>query len=70
IPVGVGPVSLKLDFPIGDPAVSLKLASYPATGMLSLPDRTLPPQSSLTADEVDNLRYEPQIGSATPVEVG
>ncbi|TGP25082.1 MULTISPECIES: caspase family protein [unclassified Mesorhizobium] len=70
IPVGVGPVSLKLDFPTGDPAVSLKLASYPATGMLSLPDRILPPQSSLTADEVDNLRYEPQIGSATPVEVG
>ncbi|WP_292345116.1 caspase family protein [Mesorhizobium sp.] len=70
IPVGVGPVSLKLDFPTRDPAVSLKLASYPATGTLSLPDRALPPQSSLTADEVDDLRYEPQIGSATPVEVG
>ncbi|UCI08594.1 caspase family protein [Mesorhizobium sp. B1-1-8] len=70
IPVGVGPVSLKLGFPTTNPAVSLKLASYPATGTLSLPDRTLPPQSSLTADEIDNLRYEPQIGSATPVEIG
>ncbi|KUM23256.1 hypothetical protein AU467_09935 [Mesorhizobium loti] len=70
IPVGVGPAPLKLDFPVKDPAVSLKLASYPATGTLSLPDRALSPQSSLTADEVDNLRYEPQIGSAAPVEVG
>ncbi|MDG4883647.1 caspase family protein [Mesorhizobium sp. WSM4884] len=70
VPVGVGPVPLKLDFPTKDPAVSLKLASYPATGTLSLPDRTLSPQSSLMADEVDHLRYEPQIGSAAPVEVG
>ncbi|WP_292089928.1 caspase family protein, partial [Mesorhizobium sp.] len=63
IPVGVGPVPLKLDFPSNDPALSLKLASYPATGTLSLPDRTLSPDSSLMAGEVDNLRYEPQIGS-------
>ncbi|MDX8479280.1 caspase family protein [Mesorhizobium sp. VK24D] len=70
VPVGVGPVPLKLDFPTKDPAVSLKLASYPATGTLSLPDRTLSPDSSLMAGEVDNLRYEPQIGSAAPVEIG
>ncbi|MER9654783.1 caspase family protein [Mesorhizobium sp. M0152] len=70
VPVGVGPVSLKLDFPTKDPAVSLKLASYPATGTLSLPDRALSPESSLMADEVDQLRYEPQIGAAEPVEVG
>ncbi|UVK54469.1 caspase family protein [Mesorhizobium sp. AR02] len=70
VPVGVGPVPLKLDFPTNDPAVSLKLASYPATGTLSLPDRALSPESSLMADEVDQLRYEPQIGAAQPVEVG
>ncbi|TGT72073.1 MULTISPECIES: caspase family protein [unclassified Mesorhizobium] len=70
IPVGVGPVPLKLDFPAKDPGVSLKLASYPATGTLSLPDRTLSPQSSLMADEVDQLRYEPQIGAAKPLIVG
>lgn len=70
VPVGVGPVPLKLDFPTKDPAVSLKVASYPATGTLSLPDRTLSPESSLMADEVDHLRYEPQIGAAAPVEVG
>ncbi|WP_176478329.1 MULTISPECIES: caspase family protein [unclassified Mesorhizobium] len=70
IPVGVGPVPLKLDFPTKDPAISLKLASYPATGTLSLPDRILSPQSSLMAKEVGDLRYEPQIGSAVPVEVG
>lgn len=70
IPVGVGPVPLKLDFPTRDPAVSLKLANYPTTGTLSLPDRTLSPDSSLMADEVDQLRYEPQIGVVKPVEVG
>ncbi|KRB32518.1 MULTISPECIES: caspase family protein [Mesorhizobium] len=70
VPVGVGPVPLKLDFPTRDPAVSLKLASYPATGTLSLPDRALSPESSLMADEVDLLRYEPQIGAAGAVEVG
>ncbi|TJV41258.1 MAG: peptidase C14 caspase catalytic subunit p20 [Mesorhizobium sp.] len=70
VPVGVGPVPLKLDFPTNDPTVSLKLASYPATGTLSLPDRALSPESSLMADEVDQLRYEPQIGAAQPVEVG
>jgi len=70
IPVGVGPVPLKLDFPAKDASIGLKLASYPATGTLSLPDRVLSPQSSLLAAEVDNLRYEPQIGSAAPVEVG
>ncbi|WP_206519928.1 MULTISPECIES: caspase family protein [unclassified Mesorhizobium] len=70
IPVGVGPVPLKLDFPSNDPALSLKLASYPAAGTLSLPDRTLSPDSSLMAGEVDNLRYEPQIGSAAPVQIG
>ncbi|MBZ9844531.1 caspase family protein [Mesorhizobium sp. CA5] len=70
IPVGVGPVPLKLDFPTNDPAVSVKLASYPATGTLSLPDRTLSPQSSLMADEVDKLRYEPQIGAVKPLIVG
>ncbi|MBZ9662627.1 caspase family protein [Mesorhizobium sp. ESP-6-4] len=69
-PVGVGPVPLKLDFPTNDPAVSVKLASYPATGTLSLPDRTLSPQSSLMADEVDKLRYEPQIGAVKPLIVG
>ncbi|WP_322418139.1 caspase family protein [Mesorhizobium huakuii] len=70
VPVGVGPVPLKLDFPTKDPAVSLKLASYPATGTLSLPDRTLSPDSSLMADEVDHLRYEPQIGAVKPLIVG
>ncbi|TJW76065.1 MAG: sel1 repeat family protein, partial [Mesorhizobium sp.] len=70
VPVGVGPVPLKLDFPTKDPAVSLKLASYPATGTLSLPDRTLSPDSSLMADEVDHLRYEPQIGEVKPLIVG
>ncbi|TPI13374.1 hypothetical protein FJW06_14465 [Mesorhizobium sp. B4-1-3] len=70
VPVGVGPVPLKLDFPAKDAGVSLKLASYPATGTLSLPDRVLSPQSSLMAGEVGNLRYEPQIGSAAPVDIG
>ena len=70
IPVGVGPVPLKLDFPAKDPSISLKLATYPATGTLSLPDRILLPQSSLMADDVDKLRYEAQIGSVTPVEIG
>ena len=70
VPVGVGPVPLKLDFPAKDASISMKLASYPATGTLSLPDRVLPPQSNLMAAEVDNLRYEPQVGSAAPVEVG
>jgi len=70
VPVGVGPVPLKLDFPTRDPAVSLKLATYPATGTLSLPDRTLSPDSSLMADEIDNLRYEPQIGAVKPLIVG
>jgi len=70
VPVGVGPVPLQLDFPTKDPAVSLKLASYPATGTLSLPDRTLSPDSSLMADEVDQLRYEPQIGAVKPLIVG
>ncbi|UVK37672.1 caspase family protein [Mesorhizobium sp. AR10] len=69
IPVGVGPVALKLNFPTQDTAVSLKVASYPATGTLSLPDRILSPASSLMADEVDQLRYEPQIGAAEAVEV-
>ncbi|TPN78538.1 hypothetical protein FJ987_11120 [Mesorhizobium sp. CU2] len=68
--VGVGPVPLKLDLPANEASVSLKLASYPATGTLSLPDRVLSPQSSLMVGELDNLRYEPQIGSASPVEVG
>ncbi|TGP53705.1 tetratricopeptide repeat protein [bacterium M00.F.Ca.ET.230.01.1.1] len=70
VPVGVGPVPLKLDLPAADVPISLKLASYPATGTLSLPDRVLSPQSSLMATEVDQLRYEPQIGQAAPVEVG
>ncbi|KQV01504.1 peptidase C14 caspase catalytic subunit p20 [Mesorhizobium sp. Root102] len=70
VPIGVGPVALNLDFPTDDPAVSLKVSGYPATGTLSLPDRTLSPESSLMAGEVDRLRYEPQIGVAAPVEVG
>ncbi|WP_245474350.1 caspase family protein [Mesorhizobium sp. M2A.F.Ca.ET.042.01.1.1] len=70
VPVGVGPVPLTLDFPAKGAGVSLKLASYPATGTLSLPDRALSPQSSLMAAEIDKLRYEPQIGSAAPVQVG
>ncbi|TPJ68805.1 tetratricopeptide repeat protein [Mesorhizobium sp. B2-7-1] len=70
IPVGVGPVPLKLDLPAKDAGVSLELANYPATGTLSLPDRVLSPQSSLMAAEVDKLRYEPQIGSSAPIEVG
>ncbi|QPC93732.1 caspase family protein [Mesorhizobium sp. INR15] len=69
VPVGVGPVPLKLDFPTQDPAVSLKVASYPATGTLSLPDRILSPQSSLMANEFDGLRFEPQIGAGGTVEV-
>lgn len=70
VPVGVGPVALNLDFPTDDPAVSLKVSGYPATGTLSLPDRTLSPESNLMAGEVDRLRYEPQIGAGAPVEVG
>ena len=70
VPVGVGPVPLKLDLPAKDTSISLKLASYPATGTLSLPDRVLSPQSGLMAAEVDKLRYEPQVGSVAPVEVG
>lgn len=70
IPVGVGPIPLKLDFPAKDPSITVKLASYPATGTLSLPDRILSPQSSLMANDIDKLRYEAQIGSATPVEIG
>ena len=70
VPVGVGPVPLKLDFPTKDPAVSLKLASYPATGTLSLPDRTLSPDSNVMANEVDQLRYEPQVGAVKPLIVG
>ncbi|MBZ9760000.1 caspase family protein [Mesorhizobium sp. CA8] len=70
VPLGVGPVPLNLDFPAKDASLGLTLASYPATGTLSLPDRVLSPQSSLTAAEVDKLRYEPQIGSAAPVAVG
>jgi len=70
VPVGVGPVPLKLDLPAKDTSISLKLASYPATGTLSLPDRVLSPQSGLMAAEVDKLRYEPQIGSVATVEVG
>ncbi|WP_095201178.1 caspase family protein [Mesorhizobium carmichaelinearum] len=69
VPVGVGPVALKLDFPTRDVSTSLKLAGYPAVGTLSLPDRVLSPQSSLIAAEVDQLRYEPQIGSTAPVEI-
>ncbi|MER8970296.1 caspase family protein [Mesorhizobium sp. M0808] len=70
VPVGVGPVALNLDFPTDDPAVSLKVSGYPATGTLSLPDRTLAPHSSLRSGEVDRLRYEPQIGAEATVEVG
>ncbi|MER9241207.1 caspase family protein [Mesorhizobium sp. M0633] len=70
VPVGVGPVALNLDFPTDDPAVSLKVSGYPATGTLSLPDRTLAPDSSLRSGEVDRLRYEPQIGAEATVEVG
>ncbi|WP_096458062.1 caspase family protein [Mesorhizobium sp. 113-1-2] len=70
VPVGVGPIALKLDFPAKDASINLKLAGYPAVGTLSLPDRVLSPQSSLMAAEVDQLRYEPQIGSVAPVEIG
>ncbi len=70
VPVGVGPVPLKLDFPAKDVSIDLKLASYPATGTLSLPDRVLSPQSTLLVTEVDQLRYEPQIGQVAPVEIG
>lgn len=70
VPVGVGPVPLKLELPAKDASISLKLANYPAAGTLSLPDRVLSPESSLTAADIDKLRYEPQIGSAAPVEVG
>ncbi|WP_394887193.1 caspase family protein [Mesorhizobium sp. AaZ16] len=69
VPVGVGPVALGVDVPADDPEVSLKVSSYPATGTLSLPDRTLSPESSLMANEVDLLRYEPQIGAGDAVEV-
>lgn len=70
VPIGIGPVPLKLDLPAKDPGISLKLASYPATGTLSLPDRILSPQSSLMANEVSDLRYEPQVGSTAAVEIG
>ena len=70
VPVGIGPVPLKLDLPAKDPGISLKLASYPATGTLSLPDRILSPQSSLMANEVGDLRYEPQVGSTAAVKIG
>ncbi|WP_192359224.1 caspase family protein [Mesorhizobium mediterraneum] len=70
VPVGIGAVALNLDLPTDDSAVSLKVANYPATGTLSLPDRALTPESSLTVGEVEGLRYEPQIGASAPVEVG
>ncbi|WP_287095666.1 caspase family protein [Mesorhizobium sp.] len=69
VPVGIGAVALNLDLPTDDSAVSLKVASYPATGTLSLPDRALSPESSLTVGEVEGLRYEPQIGASAPVEI-
>jgi TPR repeat protein len=69
VPVGVGAVALSLDLPTDDAAVSLRVANYPATGTLSLPDRALSPESSLTVGEVEVLRYEPQIGASAPVEV-
>ncbi|TIL39537.1 MAG: tetratricopeptide repeat protein [Mesorhizobium sp.] len=69
VPVGVGAVALNLDVPTDDAAVSLKVTNYPATGTLSLPDRTLSPESSLTVGEVEGLRYEPQIGASAPVEI-
>ncbi|TIP27617.1 MAG: tetratricopeptide repeat protein [Mesorhizobium sp.] len=69
VPVGVGAVALNLDVPTDDAAVSLKITNYPATGTLSLPDRTLSPESSLTVGEVEGLRYEPQIGASAPVEI-
>ncbi|RWP77684.1 MAG: tetratricopeptide repeat protein [Mesorhizobium sp.] len=69
VPVGVGAVALSLDLPTDDSAVSLRVANYPATGTLSLPDRALSPESSLTVGEVEVLRYEPQIGASAPVEV-
>lgn len=70
VPVGVGPVPLKLGLAASDASIILKLANYPATGTLSLPDRVLSPQSDLMAAEVNDLRYEPQIGAAAPVEIG
>lgn len=69
VPVGIGAVPLNLDLPTDDSAVSLKVANYPATGTLSLPDRALSPESSLTVGEVEGLRYEPQIGASAPVEI-
>ncbi|MER8482108.1 caspase family protein [Mesorhizobium sp. M1322] len=69
VPVGIGAVALNLDLPTDDAAVSLKVTNYPATGTLSLPDRTLSPESSLTVGEVEGLRYEPQIGASAPVEI-
>ncbi|RWB30102.1 caspase family protein [Mesorhizobium sp.] len=69
VPVGIGAVALNLELPTDDSAVSLKVASYPATGTLSLPDRALSPESSLTVGEVEGLRYEPQIGASAPVEI-
>jgi TPR repeat protein len=69
VPVGVGPVALSLGLPTDDPSVSLKVASYPATGTLSLPDRVLSPDSTLMAGEAGLLRYEPQIGAEETVEV-
>ncbi|MGX9572506.1 caspase family protein [Mesorhizobium sp. f-mel] len=69
VPVGIGAVALNLDLPTDDSAVSLKVANYPATGTLSLPDRALSPESSLTVGEVEGLRYEPQIGASAPVEI-
>jgi tetratricopeptide (TPR) repeat protein len=69
VPVGVGPVALNLDLPTDDSAISLKVSDYPGTGILSLPDRTLSPESTLIVGEVEGLRYEPQIGASAPVEV-
>jgi TPR repeat protein len=69
VPVGVGPVALSLGLPTDDPSVSLKVASYPAAGTLSLPDRILSPDSTLMAGEAGLLRYEPQIGADETVEV-
>jgi hypothetical protein len=62
-------IHVNLDVPTDDAAVSLKVTNYPATGTLSLPDRTLSPESSLTVGEVEGLRYEPQIGAGAPVEI-
>ncbi|MER8991542.1 hypothetical protein [Mesorhizobium sp. M0678] len=68
IPVGVGPVA-EPGLPDRRSRRQPERFGLSGTGTLSLPDRILPPDSSLRSGEVNRLRYEPQIGAEATAEV-